>query len=233
MYKKVSTQSQFAYGMDTVLSVASMGLAASGVGHLSTFVAAPVAIGIRAGAIVCGFLGAGSKFIGLRFKRKLKKHDQIRVLAESKLDKIADRISAALTDDESSDKMFCLILSEVEKFDQMKAEILWRQGLSEDEKKARKASERGGNDYSPFKQLEEFHQAGKLVPLSKHFVLASFKERRLVRAATKCQRAPDHQVCRGLGRHPCLPGTLMSRDRAKWRQVSGLSFLRVREPPGR
>ena len=53
---------------------------------------------------------------------KARKHDQIRVLAESKLNIIADSISTALTDDKISEEEFRLILS-VDKYDQMKAKI--------------------------------------------------------------------------------------------------------------
>ena len=56
-----------------------MGLAASGGGLLSTIIAVPV-----------GLLGAGGKFIGQRLQTKARKPDQIRVLAESKLNAIAD-----------------------------------------------------------------------------------------------------------------------------------------------
>ena len=87
----------------------------------------PVAIGIQAGAIVCGLLGAGGKIIGRRLQAKASKHDQIRVLAESKLNTIADRISSALTDD---DEEFRLILTEVDKYNQMKAKIYGRQKQS-------------------------------------------------------------------------------------------------------
>ena len=74
----------------------------------------PVAVGLQAGAIVCGFLGAGGKFIGRRLGVKARKHDQIRVLAESKLNTIAERIMTALTDDKTSEEVFRLILSEVD-----------------------------------------------------------------------------------------------------------------------
>ena len=84
-------------GLGTALSVVSVGLAASGVGLLSTIIAVPVAIGIQAGAIVCELLRAGGKFIGRRLQAKARKHDQILVLAESKLNTIADRISTVLT----------------------------------------------------------------------------------------------------------------------------------------
>ena len=37
----------------------SVNLAASGVGLLATIIAAPVALGLQAGVIVCGLLGGG------------------------------------------------------------------------------------------------------------------------------------------------------------------------------
>lgn len=72
-------------GIDTALSVTSVGLAASGIGLLATIIAAPVALGLQAGAIGCGLLGASGKFIAQKLQAKARKHDQIRVLAESKL----------------------------------------------------------------------------------------------------------------------------------------------------
>ena len=123
LYKKYRRGANVADGLYTALTAASVGLAASGIGLLSTIIAVPVAVGLQAGAIVCGLLGAGGKFIGRRLEVKARKHDQIRVLAESKLNIIADRISTALTDDKISEEEFRLILSEVDKYDQMKAEI--------------------------------------------------------------------------------------------------------------
>ena len=107
---------------------------------LSTIIAAPVALGLQAGAIVCGLLGAGGKLAGRRLQAKVRKHDLIRGLAESKLNTIADRISVALNDDKITEKEFRLILSEVDKYNQMKTEIRGRQkqSLLEDEKKKKK-----------------------------------------------------------------------------------------------
>lgn len=60
-------------------------------------------------------------------------------MAESNLNTVADHVSAALTDDKISDEEFHLILSEVEKYNQMKEDIRSHQkqgvGLSETEKK--------------------------------------------------------------------------------------------------
>ena len=125
---------------------------------LSTIIAVPVAVGLQAGAIVCGLLGAGGKFIGRWLGVKARKYDQIRVLAVSKLNSIADRISAALTDDKISEEEFRMVLSEVDKYNQMKAEIRGRQkdggGLSENEKKAAyEPHERQGDANGPYQAL--------------------------------------------------------------------------------
>ena len=59
IYKKYRRGANVVDGTDTALSVTSVGLAASGVGLLSTIIAEPVATGLQAGAIVCWLLGAG------------------------------------------------------------------------------------------------------------------------------------------------------------------------------
>ena len=85
-------------------------------------------------------MGAGRKLVGRRLQAKARKHDLIRGLAESKLNTIADRISVALNDNKITEEQFRLILSEVDKYNQMKAKIRGHQkhsgGLSEDEKTA-------------------------------------------------------------------------------------------------
>ena len=154
MYKKYRRGANVADGIDTALLVTSVGLAASGVGLLSTIIAAPVAIGLQAGAIVCGLLGAGGKFVGRRLQAKARKHDLIRGLAEPKLNTIADRISVALNDDKITEEEFRLILSEVDKYNQMKNEIRGHQthsgGLSDEKKKQTiSARERRSNEDSP------------------------------------------------------------------------------------
>ena len=68
------THTNVADEMDTALSVTSVGLTASGVGLLSTIIAAPVAIGLQAGAVVCGLLGADGKLVGRMLQAKARKH---------------------------------------------------------------------------------------------------------------------------------------------------------------
>ena len=105
LYKKYRRSVNVVDGLDTALSVDSAGLAASGVGVLTTIIAAPDAVGLQAGAIACRLLGAGGRFICRRLEAKARKHDHIRVLAESKLNTIAERISTALTDDKISEEV--------------------------------------------------------------------------------------------------------------------------------
>ena len=91
----------------------------------------------------------------------------IRVQVGSKLNSVADCISAALTDDKISDEEFRLILSEIDKYNQMKEEIRCRQkqgvGLSEGEKK-HKLIRRGREEAmssARTKLLQDLRQAGK------------------------------------------------------------------------
>ena len=102
----------------------SVGLTVSGVGLMSTIIAAPVALGLQAGAIVCGLLGAGGILVGRRLQAKARKHDLIRGLAESKLNTIADCISVALNDDKITEEEFRLILSEVDKNNQIRPKFV-------------------------------------------------------------------------------------------------------------
>lgn len=55
--------------------------------------------------------------------RKARKHDEIRVLAESTLNNVADLVSAALQDGKLSDVEFCLVVDEVAKYRQLKKEL--------------------------------------------------------------------------------------------------------------
>ena len=68
MYKKYRREVNVADGIDT--AVTSVGLAASGVGLLSAIIAAPVTVGLQAGAVVCGLLGAAGNWKAGGFKQK-------------------------------------------------------------------------------------------------------------------------------------------------------------------
>ena len=123
VYKKYRRGINAVDAVDKALISAGVGMGIGGVGLLSTIIAAPVVLGLEIAALACGLLGVAGKFIGRRLSVKAKKHDEVRVLAESKLNTIADHVSTALTDGQVSDEEFRLIIDEVQKYRQMKAEI--------------------------------------------------------------------------------------------------------------
>ena len=116
LYKKYRRGVNVLEGTDGVLLTASISLGFGGVGLLSTIIAAPVVVGLEIGALVCGLLGVSGKIIGRRLAVKAKKHDNIRTLAESKLNTIADHVSTALMDGHVSEEEFRLIVTEIEKY---------------------------------------------------------------------------------------------------------------------
>ena len=123
LYKKYHRGVNALDGIDTTLITVSMGLGVGGVGLLSTIVAAPVVLGLEAGSLACGILAVAGKYVGRRLATKAKKHDEIRVLANSKLNTVADHVSTALKDGEISDREFRLVLDELAKYYGMRDEI--------------------------------------------------------------------------------------------------------------
>ena len=123
LYKKYHRGVNAVDGIDTALLAASMAMGASGVGLLSTVISAPIVLGLEAAALLCGLLGIGGKFVGKKLQVKAQKHNDIAILADSKLNTISDHISKALRDGSISDEEFKLVLDECEKYQQMKADI--------------------------------------------------------------------------------------------------------------
>jgi hypothetical protein len=106
-----------------IFGAVTMGLGVSGIGILSTIIAAPVAIAMEGAALGVGLLGIISGFFSKKLAMKAEKHEKIKTLADAKLNTISDHISRALMDDNISDEEYSLILSEIEKFNGMKEEI--------------------------------------------------------------------------------------------------------------
>jgi len=94
-----------------------------GVGLLYTVIAAPVLFRLEIAALTCGILGLAGKFVGRRLAVKAQKHDEVRILAESKLNTIADHVSTSLLDGKISDNEFRLITDELAKISQIKLKI--------------------------------------------------------------------------------------------------------------
>ena len=123
VYKKYSRWVNVLCATDTTLLSASMLMGVGGVGLLSTIIAAPIVVGLEAAALGCGLLSIAGKFASRRLSVKAKKHSQIRILADSKLNTISDHVSKALTDGQISEEEFHKIVGEIHKYTQMKSEI--------------------------------------------------------------------------------------------------------------
>ena len=101
--------------IDNCLGVAVIGLGITGVGLLSTIVAAPAVIGIEAVSIVMGLLRVVGNQAIKKMSLKIEKHEKIAMLAVSTLNTISSLISKALTDDFISNEEYSLILLEFER----------------------------------------------------------------------------------------------------------------------
>ena len=94
-----------------------------GTGLLCTIIAAPIVLALECGSLACALIGIAGKFISRRLEIKAKKHNEIRVLADSKVNTISEYVTAALSDGTISNQQFQLILNEVEKFYNMQDDI--------------------------------------------------------------------------------------------------------------
>ena len=137
LHKKYRKAVNIIDGVDAALAASSMGMGLAGVGLLTTIIAAPVVVALEAAAVACGIAGIAGKYVSRRLLVKAKKHDEIHVLALSKLNSITDIISNSLRDGHISPEEFKAVLNEEEKYRQMKASI---------QKKTRKVGEATKNE---------------------------------------------------------------------------------------
>ena len=100
----------------TVLEIASIATLTTGVGL-------PVSIVLAASGLLLGLGSAVVHKTQKIFESKAKKHDKIRVLAESKLDSISGLMSKAIIDAHISHQEYLFILKELERYRQLKEQI--------------------------------------------------------------------------------------------------------------
>ena len=97
--------------IDNCLGVTAIGLGITGVGLLSTIVAAPAENGMEAISIVMGLLRVVGNRAIKKMSFKIEKHDKIAMVAVSALNTISSLISKALSDDSISDEEYSLIFN--------------------------------------------------------------------------------------------------------------------------
>ena len=114
------------YNRDVIancLGVTAIGLGITGVGFLSTIVAASVVIGMESVTIVMGLLRVVGNRAITKMSLKIEKHEKIAMLALSAFNTISSLISKALSDDSISDEEYSLILLEFETFTRIKEDL--------------------------------------------------------------------------------------------------------------
>ncbi|KAH3876919.1 hypothetical protein DPMN_000771 [Dreissena polymorpha] len=136
--KKYHRAVRIVAGVDNALVVSSMVLGATGIEVLSTIIAAPVTVAMEGAALGLGLLSIVGGQTNKKLSIKAEKHEKIKTLADAKLNTISDLISKALADDQISDEEYSLILSELDKFNQMKEDIRSkiRVGIGEETKQS-------------------------------------------------------------------------------------------------
>ena len=82
--------------IDNCLGITSIGLGITGVGLLSTIVAASAVIGMEAISIVMGLLRVVGNYAIRKMLLKIEKHEKIAMLAVSSFNTISSLISKAL-----------------------------------------------------------------------------------------------------------------------------------------
>ena len=99
-----------------IISSSAISVSLTGVG---------IAIGASVGVtgLICGIASVITASSAKKVSKKVIKHEKTLVICESKVNSIKDRISKALRDNKISDAEFSSILSEVDKYNELKSAI--------------------------------------------------------------------------------------------------------------
>ena len=116
LYKKYRRAINIVDGFSMALNAVSLATSIAGVSILAIIPPECVAIG-------CQVLTIVGSLVNRRLSAKTKKHEDIKTLADAKLNTIATHISKALQDNNISDNEFNLVVNELDKYNALKHEI--------------------------------------------------------------------------------------------------------------
>ena len=109
--------------ISTSTGTLSFCLSGSGVGTAFSGVGIPLAASLGGLGLICGVVSIITAASAKKVSRKVTKHKKTVSVCESKINSLKDRISKALADDMLSDEEFNNILTEMEKYHEMKKDI--------------------------------------------------------------------------------------------------------------
>ena len=163
LYKRYKRGINIMDGIDSGLISASIAMASVGF-------AIPALLPLEIAAACCAGLGVCVTVIRRRLNTKTKKHSEIKVIAESKLNSIKKSISKALEDGKITDLEFKGILEELENYNSMKKEKLSENKIKELTEKERKELIEQG-------KREALEDRERLIAKGKEEALAELKKK--------------------------------------------------------
>ena len=98
--------------IDKFCNAVSVALSVGGIALLTTVVAIPVVVSTESVALCLGIMCIFNKSFVKSLSKKIKKHDQIKMLSRSRLNLIKDLVSRAISDDIVTEAEFSEIISE-------------------------------------------------------------------------------------------------------------------------
>ena len=108
---------------ETITELVGVASGSVGIAALAGGVTVPIGLVLEGLAIGCGGGSLLTKYVNSKLRPKAKKHEDIRILAESKLNTINELISRAIEDGNIDEEEFKLVLNEQKKFMEMKEAI--------------------------------------------------------------------------------------------------------------
>ena len=133
LYKKYKRGIKATDGVDTTL------ISGSVIG-----IAMLLMLPLEIAAVVCGVVGVCVKFVRRRLHLKAKKHDEIKMVADSKLNSVKDFVSKALQDGQINKSEFkTIIIDEMEKYNNLKEGIAIKKNSEISEVDKKKLKEQG------------------------------------------------------------------------------------------
>lgn len=123
LFKKYNRAVNVTDGVDSILLTVSVTTGGVGIAAMTSVIGSPVGLPMEIAAVAIGAIGFGITFLRRKLTMKAKKHDEVRILAQSKLNTISDYVSKSLIDGKIDETEFNLIVTEVEKYRSLKEAI--------------------------------------------------------------------------------------------------------------